>query len=268
MIVLVHGYPDSSEVWIKVAQQLALQFHVVAYDVRGSGESDAPAHIRDYNLTALTHDFNAVIDFVSPDRSVHLVGHDWGSIQCWEFVTDPQTAQRIASYTSLSGPCLDHVGFWLRKRLLHPTSQHLKEAGNQIVHSWYIGLFHLPLVAPLMWRFGLDQAWPSILFRSENIDEPMQKHQRRNGINGINLYRANFLRCLLLPRKRYTKVPVKLVIAEQDDFVTSNILAGIEQWTDHLTRTAITAKHWLPLSKPLWIADQIRDFVETETAKI
>ncbi|CAM5638574.1 hypothetical protein SCALM49S_04746 [Streptomyces californicus] len=35
-VVLVHGYPDSKEVWSEVAVRLAEQWHVVLYDVRGT----------------------------------------------------------------------------------------------------------------------------------------------------------------------------------------------------------------------------------------
>ena len=41
-VVLVHGYPDSSEVWHAVAADLAQNFFVLAYDVRGAGDSDEP----------------------------------------------------------------------------------------------------------------------------------------------------------------------------------------------------------------------------------
>ncbi|MCL2728894.1 MAG: alpha/beta fold hydrolase, partial [Actinomycetia bacterium] len=36
-VVLLHGYPDSKEVWSEVARRLAPRFHVVTYDVRGHG---------------------------------------------------------------------------------------------------------------------------------------------------------------------------------------------------------------------------------------
>ena len=41
-IVLVHGYPDAADVWQLVAERLAADFNVVAYDVRGTGLSDIP----------------------------------------------------------------------------------------------------------------------------------------------------------------------------------------------------------------------------------
>lgn len=42
-VLLVHGYPDSKEVWSEVATRLAENFHVVLYDIRGHGRSTAPA---------------------------------------------------------------------------------------------------------------------------------------------------------------------------------------------------------------------------------
>lgn len=44
-VILVHGYPDSKEVWSEVAVHLAERhrFHVVLYDVRGHGGSTARA---------------------------------------------------------------------------------------------------------------------------------------------------------------------------------------------------------------------------------
>ncbi|MES2423844.1 MAG: alpha/beta fold hydrolase, partial [Pseudomonadota bacterium] len=69
-VVLVHGYPDSSEVWHAVATDLANDFHVVAYDVRGAGESTAPSGIQAYRLERLSLDFEAVINQVSPHAPV------------------------------------------------------------------------------------------------------------------------------------------------------------------------------------------------------
>ena len=38
-VVLVHGWPDSSDVWTPVAEQLSDRFHVVTFDARGVGGS-------------------------------------------------------------------------------------------------------------------------------------------------------------------------------------------------------------------------------------
>ena len=61
-VLLVHGYPDCADVWQPIAEQLAQDHYVIAYDVRGSGRSSVPAETRDYELDELVTDMNAVID--------------------------------------------------------------------------------------------------------------------------------------------------------------------------------------------------------------
>ena len=95
-VVLVHGYPDNSEVWHEMAPILARDYYVIAYDVRGAGQSSAPKGMRNYTFARLTDDFIAVIDALSPSKPVHLIAHDWGSIQSWEFVTEERLRGRIA----------------------------------------------------------------------------------------------------------------------------------------------------------------------------
>ena len=87
-IILVHGYPDNSCVWDGVVPLLAANWRVVTYDVRGCGESDVPAKVSDYRMAQLNADLKTIIDHVSPDEAVHVVGHDWGSIQSWNAMMD------------------------------------------------------------------------------------------------------------------------------------------------------------------------------------
>ena len=48
-VVLVHGYPDQQDVWRSLVSRLPLDaWHVVTYDVRGAGSSDAPADQEGY----------------------------------------------------------------------------------------------------------------------------------------------------------------------------------------------------------------------------
>ncbi|TVS98768.1 alpha/beta fold hydrolase, partial [Amycolatopsis bartoniae] len=165
-VVLVHGYPDTHAVWDDVAAALASRFHVVRYDVRGAGRSDVPRGTAAYRLEHLKNDLFAVLDAVSPDAPVHLVAHDWGSLQSWEAVTEPGAHTRIASYTSISGPCLDHVAHWMRRPL---TPRRLKQVVTQQLHSWYILAFHVPVLPELLWRTVVAKRWPHLLRRVENV---------------------------------------------------------------------------------------------------
>ena len=106
-VILVHGFPDTSTVWDEVAVRLAEHHHVVLYDVR-VGRLTRPRGRRAFCLAHLSADLVAVMDATAGDQQVHLVGHDWGSVQAWETVTDPVHQARSRSYTTISGPCLDH----------------------------------------------------------------------------------------------------------------------------------------------------------------
>ena len=150
-ILFVHGYPDTSAVWHPVAALLAGRYHVVAYDVRGAGASSAPGSTEGYRLVHLVADLAAVADAASPERPVHLVGHDWGSIQGWEAVGSDRLAGRIASFTSLYAPGLDHAAAWAAERLRHPTAAPrppaARPAGAVVVHPRLPPARHHPAVA-------------------------------------------------------------------------------------------------------------------------
>lgn len=255
-LILVHGYPDNLHVWDAVVEQLKTRYRIIRYDVRGAGRSEAPAGFTGYRLTQLRADFRRVIDQLSPDAAVHLVGHDWGSIAAWEFVTEPALAGRIASFTSISGPYLDHVGHSLHRDGLNARTL------RQLAASWYIGAYHLPLLAPTIWRRGLARLWPRVLSRLERMPKPAaHATQRRDSINGIGLYRANVLPRLLRPRPRLAVAPVQLLVARQDPFVTTEVLRGIEQCAPGLARVEMDCGHWSPLSQPGLLATHIQRFV-------
>src|SRR5690606_11829829 len=116
-LVLVHGWPDTHALWDRVAPLLADDFRILRYDNRGAGASTVPREVAHYRLEHLAADLHAVIDALAPNDPVHLLGHDWGAVLCWEAVCEPDAGERIASYTSISGPNLDHLGLWMRRRL-------------------------------------------------------------------------------------------------------------------------------------------------------
>ncbi|MEU3662628.1 SDR family oxidoreductase [Streptomyces sp. NPDC032940] len=266
-VVLVHGYPDSKEVWSEVAGRLAGRFHVVLYDVRGHGRSSAPNPLRGgFTLEKLTDDFLAVADAVSPGRPVHLVGHDWGSVQSWEFVTVKRTEGRIASFTSMSGPSLDHFGHWINRRIKRPTPRRVGQLLGQGAKSWYVYLLHTPVLPELAWRGPLGKRWPGILRRVEQVpggDYPTPSLPT-DAAHGAWLYRDNVRPRLRQPRDdAHAHAPVQLVTPLGDAFLSERLYDELEQWAPRLTRRTLPAKHWVPRTRPDRLADWITEFVTT-----
>ena len=261
-IVLVHGYPDNHLVWQPVAERLAQNYFVIAYDVRGAGQSDVPARVQDYRLAILAQDLAAIVDAVIPERRFHLAAHDWGSIQTWESVTTERLKSRIASFTSISGPSLDHASYWIRERAFNGSLAAKIKVMKQLMSSWYIGFFQLPVLPKAAWRAGADKWWPVYLEKREGVREYAQNPtQSADGMNGVQLYRANFIDKLMNPAPRHAACPVQLLVPINDNYVGTQLFEDLSRWVPNLYRRDLAAGHWVVLSQPDVISGYIDEFV-------
>jgi NAD(P)-dependent dehydrogenase (short-subunit alcohol dehydrogenase family)/pimeloyl-ACP methyl ester carboxylesterase len=254
-LVCIHGYPDDHTLWDGVATELTQRYHVVSYDVRGAGESGRPRGRKAYRLDQLAQDLAAVIDAVSPDRPVHLLGHDWGAVQAWHALTGEGLAGRVSSYTSISGPCLDHAGHWFRARLRRPTPRALRELITQLMSSWYITFFQLPLLPELAWRTGLAQR---TLGPADGAGRPAVA----DAVNGLQLYRANMLPRLVRPGPRRTDVPVQVLTPQRDRFVSRSLQTDIRRWVPNLAVRVLPGGHWLPRTQPSTVARYASELID------
>ncbi|MES1935238.1 alpha/beta fold hydrolase [Salinisphaera hydrothermalis] len=262
-LLFVHGYPDTASVWDRLVGHLAHHYHCVRYDVRGAGRSERPASVSAYKLAHLERDLKAVLDWASPDAPVHLIGHDWGSIQSWEAATDPAMADRLASFTTISGPCLDHVGHGLRLQWRRDRAALVR----QMKRSWYIGLFQLPWLAPLGWRHVLAERWPATLARLEGEPLPVAATWREDGRHGIKLYRANIAPRLARPRQRPAIAPVHAIVARRDPFIGRGLVDGMKAWVAELQIDGIDAGHWAIASRAPEVAALIDDYIAVRKNK-
>ncbi|WP_148574047.1 alpha/beta fold hydrolase [Nocardioides caldifontis] len=269
VVVLVHGWPDTHHLWTDVAALLARRFRVVAYDTRGMGESGHPGSDEGFALPHLAADLRAVADAVSPDRPVHVVGHDWGSVQVWEAVCEPWAADRIASFTSMSGPNVDHLGHWVRRSVAPPTPGGLLRVLRQGVASAYVPLFASPLGPPALRRVvSSRERWAGLLERIERV-RPEERHHAPtlpdDAVNGLAYYRAN-IHLRSRPRERRTTVPVLLLVQTRDPAIRPDNLEESGRWVEHLERRELPYGHWVALSRPDLVAREVTAFVDRVTA--
>lgn len=259
-VVLVHGYPDTHRVWDGVVADLTTDHHVVVYDVRGAGASDAPADRAGYDLDLLVADLVAVVDATAPEGPVHVVGHDWGSVQAWEAVCTGALGPRLASFCSMSGPALDHVAGWLRDRRAAGDHRHLL---SQALRSWYVGFFQLPVLAPAGWRHVAERPFRQYLRAVEGLTPDRQPGPTLpvDGANGVELYRRNAGPRLRDPQPRTTDVPVLLIVAERDRYLSDEVVAEAARHCSDLRRVDVDAGHWLPAAQPDVVAALVREHV-------
>lgn len=82
-IVFVHGWPELSHSWRKQLPVFAgLGFRAIAPDMRGYGNSAAPARHDDYALEHIVADMIELLDHLGAPKAV-WVGHDWGAPVVW-----------------------------------------------------------------------------------------------------------------------------------------------------------------------------------------
>lgn len=259
-VVLVHGYPDSQAMWAPVAGRLAgAGMHVITYDVRGAGASGVPDDVSGYRTERLVDDLVAVLEATVPEgEAVHLVGHDWGSVQLWDAVLaerdDPRLTGRIASFTSVSGPALDHLGLLARNR----EGRRLRLL-RQLGHSWYVYAFHVPVLPELVWRTA-HRPLGALAARLDPGDRTSWGDDLgHNGANGVNLYRANVLRRMRAPVPRHTDVPVLVVAPRRDPFLTAVTTEDLDRLCTDVSVVRPDTGHWLPRTHPDLLAGLVRE---------
>jgi pimeloyl-ACP methyl ester carboxylesterase len=244
-LLLVHGYPDDHRVYLPAIRDLARTHHVVAYDTRNAGASAVVDLPGDFSLATLVDDMFAVLDAVGAG-DVHLVGHDWGSIQGWAAVQDPRAAGRIGRYTSISGPDLRHFGRWVRSRLSRPAAW--PQLAGQLLRSWYVGVFLLPKLPDAAWRLILTRRYEQWVKRDVGADP----------VRGLALYRANVFSGGTRPAGRRVGLPVQVVVPVRDPFLSPALAEGLEEWVEDLTVIRVDGGHWWPASRPAEFAEVLR----------
>jgi pimeloyl-ACP methyl ester carboxylesterase len=258
-VVAVHGYPDDHTVWDGVVARLADDFHVVTYDVRGAGASQAPRRREGYRISQLVEDLAAVIDATAPGGRVHLLAHDWGSIQSWPAVTDERFADRLAGFTSISGPSLDMAGLWVRRLGAHPLA-----SLRQLAASSYIALFQAPLLPEALARAGVvDKLVAQSAKAGSSSPAPRaQRRPTRDVVNGLELYRANMLRSVGRSAPSRAIVPVQVLAPTHDPHVVSRMQREAPApYVDVLVTHEIEGNHWVVEQRPELIAQHVRDFI-------
>ncbi|WP_225730100.1 MULTISPECIES: alpha/beta fold hydrolase [unclassified Nocardia] len=259
-LVLVHGLTDTHRVWATVAALLSDGFRVITYDVRGHGRSAGSPDPAAYRLDHLATDFFTVIDAASPRRPVHACGHGWGAVQLWEAVCDPRANTRIASYTAISGPNLDHLGLWLRAAL--PRARRV--VGDPA--AW-LGLARWALTPKpvVLRRFYTPRVRTWLVERLGGISPVPARIAPTwcaDAVAGARIAHANLTHHLGRPRLRRTAVPVQLLVNTTDILVPPAAYDCSDRWVDRLWRNAVPADHWLPVTEPLLVAEALANFID------
>lgn len=266
-VILVHGWPDSHVLWDGVVPLLTDRFRVVRYDNRGVGGSDAPAAVSAYTMAHYADDFTAVAAAVSPDAAVHVLAHDWGSVGVWEYLARPESATRVASFTSVSGPSADHLNRFAVTSLKRPyRPRTFARAIDGLARLAYMGAFSIPVLAPAAIGFAFGRGAMRRQLLRDGIPSGSIHHADsfvRDAVRSMKVYPANYFRGLTSGRAdHYVGVPVQLIVNTDDPFVRPYVFDAVAQWVPALWRRDLKAGHWAPMSHPHVLARAVTEFVD------
>jgi pimeloyl-ACP methyl ester carboxylesterase len=130
-ILMLHGWPQNWWMWRELIGPLAASGRrVVCPDLRGYGWTAAPPG--GYEPEVFARDVAALIEAISPDEPVDLIGHDWGGFT--GFLLCLERPELVNRYLALN--------------ILHPF---VRPSLNSFRHSWrfwYQWPLALPAFAP------------------------------------------------------------------------------------------------------------------------
>jgi haloacetate dehalogenase len=97
-LLLLHGFPQTHAIWHRIARQLKNDFFLVMPDLRGYGDSDKPAGVREhanYSKRCMAHDMAELMTALGRER-FHLCGHDRGGRVAHRLAVDhPTRVERL-----------------------------------------------------------------------------------------------------------------------------------------------------------------------------
>ena len=116
-VLLLHGFAETSHMWLPLIPKLAATHTVIAPDLRGYGDSEKPA--TGYEKKNMAQDVHALMASLG-DKRVEVVGHDIGLMVAYAYAAQyPDEVERIALMDAFLPGVGDWRSVWLLRDLWH-----------------------------------------------------------------------------------------------------------------------------------------------------
>ena len=242
LVILLHGFPEFWYSWRHQLPALAeAGFRVVAPDMRGYAQSEAPKEVSSYQLDILADDIVSLVHHLGEERA-HIVGHDWGAIVAWHIAMwHPACVQRLAI---LNVP--------------HPKrfEENIYRSPRQLLKSWYVFAFQLPWLPEFCFAFANFLALRLLLrhdparadaFGPEAIAQYTNAFSDSAHIRGpINYYRAAFRSSLREPLDvQVIRSPTLVIWGIKDRFLETFLAEPNPSDVPDCRVEYLDASHWV-----------------------
>lgn len=257
LMLMLHGFPEFWYSWRHQIPEFAKDYNVVALDMRGYNESDKPQEQTAYAMKELIADIEGVIRALGYDRCI-LVGHDWGGAIAWCFAyAHPEMVERL-----------------IVLNMPHPAKfvESLRSP-QQLLRSWYILFFQLPLLPELFlqaWDYSLidriltEMAVDKSTFTPADIEAYKDAAARRGALTAMLNYYRNIANGLLQKDWGVLSVPTLMIWGEEDTALGKDLTYGTQAYvSDFQIHYIPNCSHWVQQEQPELVNQYMREFLES-----
>ena len=247
-IILLHGFPDSKEIWkYQLPVLVNAGYRVIAPDLRGYGKAPSPLGKEEYTIPILMSDVIGILDALEIDQA-HLVGHDWGAALSWQLATF--YPHRFTSLIALS------VGY-PGNSAWSSIEQHQK--------SWYFYLFLQEGLAEKTLADYDYELTRTFMSSHPELDQVIKRYKEELTLTtALNWYRGNMQNRLSQPNVDYqpatekppipkekVAIPVLGIWSDGDIYLSeAQMKQSIERATNFSFQKVEGAGHWMMLDRP------------------
>ena len=245
-VLLLHGFPDSNELWRGIIPLLvSAGYQVIAPDQRGFGESDAPVGSKHYDMDQIASDSIALLNALGIEKA-HLVGHDWGAMIGWTLACN--YPEHFYDYTAIS---VGHLEAY-------------KRAGwEQKRKGWYVLAFQLRFIAEMMFSAFNWAIFRKFARHHAECDHWIKDLSRPGRFTAsLNWYRANGKK-LFSSKTPNCIIPVMGIWSEHDMALAEDQMVNSANYVDNNFRYERLDgySHWVPIDAPDEVSALILDFI-------
>ncbi|MEQ8970746.1 MAG: alpha/beta hydrolase [Coleofasciculus sp. C1-SOL-03] len=257
LMLMLHGFPEFWYSWRHQIPEFARDYKVVALDLRGYNDSDKPKDVSAYQISELVNDIKGVIQGLG-DESCILVGHDWGGMIAW-YVADtyPQLVDQL-----------------IVMNIPHPAkfTEALRSNPQQLLRSWYIFFFQIPLLPELLFQWDdyrliassfIDMAIDKRAFSEADLNAYKDAAAKRGAMTAmLNYYRNVFQGIFKQHRWDVLPIPTLLIWGENDTALGKELTYNTKDYVPDLQiRYIPNCSHWVQQEQPQLVNQYMREFL-------
>jgi pimeloyl-ACP methyl ester carboxylesterase len=116
-VLLLHGYTETSHMWLPLMPLLATSHTVIAPDLRGAGNSERPPG--GYDKTTMSNDMRELVHQLG-FKQVSVIGHDIGLMVAYAYAAQyPSEVSKVVLMDAFLPGVGDWKSVWLMRDLWH-----------------------------------------------------------------------------------------------------------------------------------------------------